>query len=278
MCLLGILFGAGLAYASKKFAVVVDPKVEALINALPGINCGACGYPGCSGYAAAIAVGEAEPNLCSPGGADTVNSISDILGVDITAAEPKIAFIKCKGAETAVKESIYTGVQTCALAATINKGFLACKYACLMLGDCMFVCQFDAITWSPNNIPVIDETKCTACGKCILVCSKNIIELRPNSKRILVLCSSEDKGAIARKNCKTACIACTKCVKACPVDAIEMKNNVAVLDTEKCVLCGKCVSECPTGVIWDGRPDAEGENQAPREQPVVAGLVEAGLA
>jgi len=44
---LGILFGAGLAYASRKFAVEVDPRVQKLVEALPGANCGGCGYPGC---------------------------------------------------------------------------------------------------------------------------------------------------------------------------------------------------------------------------------------
>ena len=254
MGVLGIAFGAGLAYASKKFAVEIDPKVEALTNALPGINCGACGYPGCSGYASAIASGEAEPNLCSPGGVETTDKIAQILGVEVTAAEPKTAFINCAGAKDAVKDSVYAGVQSCALAALINKGPIACKNACLMMGDCMDVCQFDAITWSPGQIPVIIEEKCTACGKCVQICAKDIIHMRPKSKRVLVLCSSQDKGGVARKACKVACIACTKCVKECPVDAIKIENNYAIIDTEKCILCGKCVPVCPTNAIWDGRP------------------------
>jgi len=261
MGVLGIAFGAGLAYASKKFAVEIDPKVEKLINILPGANCGACGFPGCSGYAAAVASGEAAPNLCSPGGAETVEKISEILGVEVTAEEPKTAFIKCAGAKDAVQESQYSGVQSCALAALINKGPGACKYACLLMGDCMAVCPFDAITWTPGNIPVIIEEKCTACGKCVQACPKGIINLRPKSKRVLVLCSSQDKGAAARKACKVACIACTKCVKECPVDAIKIENNHAIIDTEKCILCGKCVAVCPTKAIWDGRP--------PRKQKVI---------
>ena len=255
MGILGVAFGAGLAYASKKFAVQIDPKVEALTDALPGANCGACGFPGCSGYALAIAAGEADPSLCSPGGAETAQEIGEIIGLDVTVAEPKTAFIRCAGAEKAVRNSVYAGVQTCALAAMIDRGPVACKYACLMMGDCLDVCKFDAIKWEPGHIPVIIEEKCTACGKCVDICSKDVICLRPKSKRVLILCSSEDKGAVARKHCKTACIACTKCVKVCPVDAIKMENNVAVLDTEKCVLCGKCIDECPTGVIWDGRPN-----------------------
>ncbi len=254
MGLFGLLFGAGLAYASRKFAVKTDPRVEALLDALPGGNCGACGFPGCAGYAAAVVSGEAEPNLCSPGGPETAQSIGAILGLEVTAAEPKTAFIRCQGAHDAVRDAVYTGVQSCALAALIGEGPIACKYACLMMGDCFDACPFGAIEWEPGHIPVILEEKCTACGKCISACPKGIMGLRPIKEGVLVLCSSRDKGGVARKKCKVACIACTKCVKACPVDAISIESNVAVIDTEKCILCGKCVSECPTGAIWDGRP------------------------
>jgi len=50
---LGVLCGAGLALASKIFYVYVDPKIEAVDEALPGANCGGCGLPGCSANAAA---------------------------------------------------------------------------------------------------------------------------------------------------------------------------------------------------------------------------------
>ena len=42
----GVLMGLFLAFASKKFEVEVDPKVEAILAVLPGANCGACGFPG----------------------------------------------------------------------------------------------------------------------------------------------------------------------------------------------------------------------------------------
>ena len=40
----------------KKFEVEVDPKVEAILAVLPGANCGACGFPGCAGYASGVAL------------------------------------------------------------------------------------------------------------------------------------------------------------------------------------------------------------------------------
>lgn len=65
---LGVLFGLGLAVASKVFHVEVDTRVEDITNMLPNANCGACGYPGCAGFAEAI-VGEVAESLsqCKPG-------------------------------------------------------------------------------------------------------------------------------------------------------------------------------------------------------------------
>ena len=57
---LGLIFGAILAYASKKFAVDVDERVESILEVLPGANCGGCGFPGCGGLANAIVEGKAE--------------------------------------------------------------------------------------------------------------------------------------------------------------------------------------------------------------------------
>jgi len=67
---LGILgFGSGafLAFAAKKFEVKEDPRIKEVLSALPGVNCGACGYPGCEGFAKAIVKGEAKPDGCLPG-------------------------------------------------------------------------------------------------------------------------------------------------------------------------------------------------------------------
>ena len=46
---IGLVLGLGLAIASKIMAVPVDEKAEAITEALPGANCGACGYSGCWG-------------------------------------------------------------------------------------------------------------------------------------------------------------------------------------------------------------------------------------
>ena len=79
----GILMGLFLAYASKKFEVEVDPKVEAILAVLPGANCGACGYPGCAGYASGVALEGAKMTLCAPGGPKVIEKIGEIMGVAV---------------------------------------------------------------------------------------------------------------------------------------------------------------------------------------------------
>ncbi len=68
LTVLGILFGFGLALASKVFHVEVDTRIEDITKILPNANCGACGYPGCAGFAEAI-VNQTAENLsqCKPG-------------------------------------------------------------------------------------------------------------------------------------------------------------------------------------------------------------------
>lgn len=85
----GIVMGVFLAYASKKFEVQRDPKIEAIMAILPGVNCGGCGYPGCMGYACGVVEDGAKTNLCAPGGPRVVAEISKILGVEAPVEEKK---------------------------------------------------------------------------------------------------------------------------------------------------------------------------------------------
>ena len=51
---MGIVFGVLLVVISKVFAVKTDERAVQITEALPGANCGACGYAGCADYADAI--------------------------------------------------------------------------------------------------------------------------------------------------------------------------------------------------------------------------------
>ena len=94
---LGLIFGAILAYASKKFAVDVDERVESIIEVLPGANCGGCGFPGCGGLANAIVEGKAAVNACPVGGEICATKIGDIMGISYESEEKQVAKVLCKG-------------------------------------------------------------------------------------------------------------------------------------------------------------------------------------
>ena len=90
---LGLAYGLGLAFASKKFHVEIDPKIEEINEILPSANCGACGYPGCNGYAEAIVSSGAPINLCAPGGDEVIGKIAEIMGMEASSADKKVAVI-----------------------------------------------------------------------------------------------------------------------------------------------------------------------------------------
>ncbi|MDX1763958.1 MAG: RnfABCDGE type electron transport complex subunit B [bacterium] len=249
---LGAVASFSLGIASKKFAVEVDPKVEAILDALPGANCGACGFPGCSGMAEALGKGTAPLTGCPVGGEEAIKAIAQILGVEAETREALVARLLCKGGRgEALEKSQYHGIPECGAAALIAGGTKACGYGCLGFGTCMRSCPFDAITMSPAGLPVIDEVRCTSCGNCVTACPKNIIQLLPLNKRVTVRCSSHDKGGVVKKACPVGCIGCSLCKKACPFEAIEMDRFLARIIPENCRQCGLCVAKCPTKVIED---------------------------
>ena len=188
--IIGLIAGVGLSLASKFMAV----PVEKIREALPGANCGACGFSGCDGYAAAVAAGEATPDKCAPGGAAAAAALAEILGVEVVN-EPKIAFIACKGTRENTKlKYAYSGMQSCAAAAALQSGPLECSFGCLGFGDCAAVCPFGAITLE-NGRPAVCGDICVGCGKCVSVCPKALISVLPKSAGVRVACSNKEKGA-----------------------------------------------------------------------------------
>lgn len=264
---LGLLFGAGLAYASKKFAVYVDPKVEQIVDVLPGANCGACGKPGCAAYAEAVVAGETPPNMCSPGGADVAEEISKILGVAVEAAEPKVAVVQCQGGnEEAVEKFVYEGVQDCAAAELVSGGSKACSYGCLGLGSCVKACPFDAMYMSDNGLPVVIEDKCTACNVCVTTCPRGIMALIPRSQKVYLGCVSQDKAKAVKSVCKVGCFACKICTtpKVTPEGNIEMDGNLPVIKDIHSDDLYTAFERCPSNsyVIRIPRPEQEQEEVA----------------
>ncbi len=250
----GLFFGVGLAIASKKLQVYVNPRIEQVIAVLPGANCGACGYPGCSGYAKAVVEGKADPSGCIPGGSKVAHSIADILGVSAEISEPFMAVVHCKGGiDNALERSLYEGIEDCHAAVLVGNGSKVCQDGCLGLGSCVRVCPFNAIHITPERVAVVDPEKCTGCGKCIKTCPRSIISLIPKVHKIFLACSNHDRGAKVKKYCSVGCTACTLCVKATPSGAIAMENNLPVLDYTKeenfIPAAYKCPSRCFTDLV-----------------------------
>ena len=135
---LGAVFGALLAYASKIFHVEVDPKQEEVRACLAGANCGGCGYPGCDGYAAAVARGEAPTNKCVAGGAEAAAKIAEIMGVSGGDVEKMVAFVPCSGTTGHAEMRFnYSGPVDCRAAMLFGgKSNKTCTFACIGLGNC----------------------------------------------------------------------------------------------------------------------------------------------
>jgi Na+-translocating ferredoxin:NAD+ oxidoreductase subunit B len=244
-----------LYFVAQKFKVVEDPRIDDVEEALPAANCGGCGFPGCRNFAeACVKSDDFEGLYCPVGGNETMSKVASILGKDAVEQDPRVAVLLCNGTcDARPKTTNYDGAATCSIASALYGGDTDCQYGCLGFGDCVEVCNFDALAMDPvTGLPVVNDVNCTACGACVKACPKDLFELRKRAKKdrkIYVACRNEDKGGPAKKSCSVACIGCSKCFKVCPFEAITMNNNLAYIDSDLCRLCRKCVPECPTNSI-----------------------------
>ena len=268
VAVIGLICAGLLVFASKVFHVAVDERVTQVRECLPGANCGGCGFAGCDDYASNLVADESLPcTKCSPGGAAVAAQIAEILGRSAGAAEPQVAQVMCNGTCGASKKVLeWQGLQSCKGAKGWFSSPNACMYGCIGLGDCVNACQFDAIG-VVDGVAVVNRENCVACGACTNACPQKIVKLVPKKSQVHVLCSSEDKGGVARKNCDNACIGCMKCTKVCNFDAIHVENNLARIDYSKCKSCGLCAAECPTGAINSFRKLPKKKPAAPKMTP-----------
>lgn len=253
---LGLLLGLSLALASKRFAVKKDVMAEKILEVLPGANCGACGYPGCSGYAGALSAGTAQNGLCSPGGQKTAAQVAKILGIaDESTVERMVAFIHCRGNHDVTKlDYRYDGIEECNAAYMLFQGDNTCTYGCLHLGSCMQVCPVDAIHRDGKGNLSVDPDACIGCRKCTLVCPTKVIRMIPAGGSHAIACNSHDPGPVVRKICEVGCIACKICEKKFPDSGCTVVDFLSEIDYEKPMThIAGAAQACPTKCIVEAR-------------------------
>lgn len=231
--LFGGLLGMGLALAFRKFSVEKDKTVEDLETALPGLNCGSCGYAGCLGYAEALADGsDKDLTKCKPGGQSCLEALGEILGMKVEAPTTKlVAQPHCLGGNNeAVRKFEYHGLQDCRSAFALFGGFKMCEYGCLGLGSCLKVCPVDAISKTDSGLVKVDSDLCISCGNCVDICPTGVMKMIPFDADYYIACNSKDKAKVTKTNCSVGCIGCRICEKKFPNASFSVKDNLCVID------------------------------------------------
>ncbi len=247
---MGLIFGAVLSIIGKKFEVPENPLQTAVRGLLPGANCGGCGYPGCDGYAAAVANGSAPVNKCPVGGDSAAQAIGQLMGVEAEAQDKLVATVMCRGgSERCQTRFEYQGPMDCKSMSLAAQGDKACWFSCLGLGDCQKSCQFGAIVVDDNRLARVDPDKCKSCGMCVASCPRGILQLLPQSVAVHRICSAMERGKVVRDICTAGCISCGKCERSCKFGALKMVNNLPEIDIQKCTGCMQCADSCPTGAL-----------------------------
>lgn len=250
---LGLLFGTMIAAATKKLWVWEDPRIDEVTGMLPGNNCGACGQAGCRAFAEKAIAGEIQPAQCTVMTADGVKAVAAYIGVEAGTANRRVARLLCGGGDgVAMRTAEYRGLGTCAAAAAVAGGGIACSWACLGLADCERSCTFDAIFMNDRRLPVVIPSLCTACGDCVEACPKELFTLMPAEQKLIVQCRSLLEGAAAEALCAAACNGCGRCALDAAPGLIQITNGLAVIDYSKNVLADPVATQrCPTNaIVW----------------------------
>ncbi len=245
LSLVGLGFGALLSWASSRFAVQVDERVEEVKSMLPGANCGACGFRGCEDYAKALVANPKLIDRCRILTPSERKRLASYLGIETGEVEWTVAVPLCSGKSKRRFE--YVGERSCLSASLLEEGPTACKYACLGFGDCERACPFEAIKMV-DGLPQVDWEKCKGCGLCVQACPRGVMKLLPRNAAVVVRCNSPEIGKVVVTSCDNGCIKCRLCERNCPTGAIKVTDKVTI-DYSICNACMKCVEACPRKII-----------------------------
>lgn len=145
--------GLLLSFANSRLPAKADELVDRVNGLLPQTQCAQCGFPGCRPYAVAIAAGNANINLCPPGGDDTIRRLASLLGRDVIELED--------AANTDMVNSV----------AVIDESL------CIGCMLCRNACPVDAIIGAQHLMHTVIASECTGCELCLPPCPVDCISL-----------------------------------------------------------------------------------------------------
>ncbi len=246
---MALLFGIFLVISAEKFKIKVDERVAKIKEVLPGIDCGACGAPGCSAFAEGVAQGKYPVDGCKAGGQEVAVKVAEIMGVEVEVGGEEVAVLRCLGDyEVAKRVADYKGIETCAALHQLggNKG---CQYGCLGLGDCVEACPFEAIKMGDKGLPYVLEDRCTACGVCVQTCPRELFEIISKRQDIYLACRSYDDAKTVKQVCSRGCIGCSLCARFTENEIVTMDGTLAKVHWNKIEdnkLLEPALEKCPT--------------------------------
>ena len=254
---LTVLLAFILHIASRHLWVDEDPRIGTVESMLPLNNCGACGYAGCRAFAEALVQGEAEPAGCTVAIAAEKDQIATYLGVEVGTQQRRVARLACAGGSNVARwRANYVGQPSCAAAAQVAGGGKQCSWGCLGFGDCMEVCDFDAIHMNKHDLPVVSGADCTACGDCVEACPKDLFSLQPVDHKLWVKCKNQEQGEEILTGCEVACTGCGLCAVDAPAGTVVMENALPRIDNKRLIAYPEdearhAIDRCPTGaIVW----------------------------
>ena len=107
------------------------------------------------------------------------------------------------------------------------------------MGDCVAVCDFDAI-YIEEGVARVNHENCVACGKCVDACPKFLIHMIPKHELATVVSCSNLAGALRYERVQHWLYRMHAVLRSVPWTPLKWMT-IAVIDQNICIHCGDCV-------------------------------------